>query len=454
MTSQAHVTDLLSLDREVAQGARSLGRWRAELVRDVAAAAESGPLEPVRRVTGKATYDALGALSPSLADVPLRDALREWVVALLLARVLREEDVELARASGEESARFAGEPPALVSFRQAWKGLVASRTVAEARLWLDTAAECGPELSEIARRRADKRLEAVRRLGFAHPWETVVPAKHAALRAAAERLLNATQDLSDAVVRPLARDGGGPAAVLHAAVGRDAGEGWPARLGERWLHDVFGAALQGLRPVLPALPQALGASSFARALGMLGSAIRDASVGKATPFTVGHDPGGRASHRLGFVFAGLAGDAEWQTRALGVGRRTADAQARVIGRTALLHVRLSAARLLLGDETDPAPRDRFGELGARVLGGSLDARLRGAWPAARDDEAARFVALVESHDLSASLRDRFDVDWYRNPKAFAHLRIASSMASREPAEAAALDAAVDRLARSLEAVVG
>ena len=189
-------------------------------------------------------------------------------------------------------------------------------------------------------------------------------------------------------------------------------------------------------------------------LGLLGAAVRDASVHHATPFTLGRDPGARASHRLGFVFAALPADADWQTRALGVGRRAAEAQARVMGRTALLHVRLSAARLLLGDETDLAPRDRFQELGPRVLGASLDPELRGAWPAVRDDEAARFVALLEAYALSTSLRDRFDADWYRNPRAWTHLRVASSLASREPVEEAALLAAADGLSRALEKGVG
>jgi len=453
-TPDAHVTDLFSLDREVARGAAGLARWRRELARDAEVAGEEAPLEVVRRVTGKATYDALGLLAPSLADVSLRDALRQWVVALLLARVLHDEDVELAKARGDARGRFAGEPPALVSFQQACRSVASGRTVAEVRLWLAAAAECGPALAEIARRRADKRLEAVRRLGLAHPWETVVPAKHAALRSAAERLLDATQDLSDAVLAPLLRDGQGPAAVLHAAVGREAGEGWPSRLGERWLHERFGAMLQGLRPVLPVLPEALGASSFARALGAMGFAVRDACVGKATPFVLGRDPGSRASHRLGAVFASLAGDVEWQTRALGLGRRVAGAQARVLVRTALVHLRLSAARLLLGDEAGFAPRDRYDELGVRVLGAKLDARLLGAWPAARDDEAARFVAMLEAHALAATLRDRFDVDWVRNPKAWAHLRAVSSLASREPVEAPSLDAAVTSLARALETVVG
>ncbi len=453
-TPDAHVTDLFSLDREVARGAGLLARWRAELARDAQAAGEHAPLEVVRRVTGKSTYDALGSLVPSIVDGPLRDALRQWVAALLLARVVHDDDVELAKARSEARGRFAGEPPAVVTFQQAWRGVVASRTAAEVRLWLAAAAECAPEIADIARRRADKRLEATRRLGLAHPWETVVPAKHAALRSAAERLLDATQDLAGETLKPLLRDGQGPAAVLHALVGREAGEGWPSRLSERWLHDCFGAVLQGLRPVLPGLPEALGASSFARALDAMGFAVRDACVGKATPFVLGRHPGSRASYRLGAVFAGLTTDVEWQTRTLGIGRRAAAAQARVLGRAALVHVRLSAARLLLGDETKFAPRDRNDELGARVLGASLDARLRGAWPAARDDEAARFVALLEAHDLAATLRDRFDADWVRNPKAWTHLRAVSSLASSEPVEAASLDTAVTGLARALETVVG
>ena len=451
---EAHITDLLSLDRDVARGAAALARFRAELARDPEAVAEEQPLEVVRRVTGKSTYDALGALSPSAADVPLRDALREWVVALLLGRVVRDEDVELARATHDARGRFSGEPSALVDLRQAFRFAAAARTPIEVRLWLDAAAECAPDAAEVIRRRADKRLEAVRRLGFAHPWEAAVPAKHATLRNAAELLLRATQDLSESVVRPLLRDGGGPAAVIHASVGREAGEGWPAHLGERWLRELFGDELRGLAVVLPALPQALGASSFMRALHALGFAARGAAVGKATPFSLGHDPAGRSGQRLGYVFAALALDPHWQARALGVGRQTAGSQARILARTALLHIRLQAARLLLGDDADVAPRDRFAELGARVLGGSLDGRLRGAWPAARDDEPARFVGLLEARALAEALRDRFDIDWYRNPRAFTHLRAVSSLPSRDPIEPAPLEAAAEGLARAFEAVIG
>ena len=448
------VADLASLDREVARGATSLARWRDNLARNPKANEAEDPLEPVRRVAGKATWEALGELAPSAVDVPLRDALRQWVVALLQARIGMDDEIAWALAASEATLRYGGEPPAVVSWRQAWRGVVSARTVGDARLWLQTAADAGPRLADIARTRAGKRLEIARRLGLAHPWEAVVPAATGALRAAAERLLVATEDLSRATWKPVLRDGAGPAAVLHAAVARDAPEGWPARLVARWLEETFGVAVRGVRLQLPALPEALGAASFARAVGSLGFALRVASVARATPFALGFEPGGRAEHRLGFALAGLVATPAWQVRALGVGRRVADAQARVLARTLLLDARLEAARLLLTDDAAPAPADRFEELGERVLGAPLDARLRGAWPASRDDLPARWVARLEALPMVDGLRERFDDDWYRNPKAWAHVRAVSAVASREPVEAGALDSHVDALARAFERALG
>jgi hypothetical protein len=450
----AGVADLLALDRDVARGVDALARWRAELARDPEAVAGLDPLDAVRRVAGKTTYDALGALEPSALDVPLRDGLRAWVAALLLARVTRDEDVAWAREAHEARGKFAGDEPALVAWTTAWSSLPAARTVGDARLWLDAASEAGPRLADVARERAAKRLEAARRLGLGHPWDAAIPGGRAALRGAAEALLRATDDLAAAVNRAVVREGVGPAAVIHAAVGRDAGEGWPARLGARWLDEAFRDRPRTLRPALPALPRALGASSFARALAAFGFALRGAAVARATPFALGHEPGRRASHRLAAVFGSLAADVAWQTHVLGVGARTAHAQVRVVARAILLTVRLDAARLLLGDEADLAPRDAFAELGTRLFGSALDARLRGAWPAARDDEPARFAAALEAPSLGDELRDRFDVDWFRNPRAWTHLHAVSALAPREAVDAAALDTAARGVARRLEAVLG
>jgi hypothetical protein len=444
--------DLLSLDRDVASASTALARWRRRLALEPEENADDDPIKPTRRVAGLSMLGALRELSPTAAETALREALLPWVAALTVARLGREDDVAWARAAHEPRGHFQGEPPRPASWQQAWRGVVTARNAAEAGLWLDTAAEVGEaSLAGIARTRADKRLEIARRLGQSHPWELLDLGDAGVLRGAARRLLDATEDLSRAVGKDGPR---GPAATLHQAVGRDAGEGWPARLGPRWLHDVFGPGLRGLRIDLAPLPVALGAASFARALYELGFAVRIAAAPSAMPFAIARAPGSRVAHRLGFVFAGLAAGAEWQTRVLGLSRRVALRQGRVLARTALFDARLHAARLLLGDDAAFAPRDLFDEVGGRLFGAALDARLRGAWPRERDDEPARFVGLVESLAFTHALRDGFDVDWFRNPRAWMHLRGISAVSAHEPCDPKALDAGVDALARAFEGALG
>lgn len=456
--ADAPVEDLLAIDREVARAVERLVRWREALRRDPGAHADEEPLEAVRRVSGKSTWEALGALSPVMLDVPLRDRLQAWVGALVAARVEQPEEVAWAIAANEPAARFAGEPPSMASWREAWRGVVHARSAGEARLWLDATAEAAPALAEIARRQAGKRLEVARRLGKEHPWELVPGVKRGELRAAAERVLDRTEDLSREVWKPVLREAAAPAMapalVMHAAVAREAGEGWPARLSGAWLQEQFGARLEGLKPATGPLPEALGASSFARALYAFGFAMRVAAAPKVAPFATAHEPGARWAHRTGATFASLAADPEWQTRALGVGKRTALAQSRVLARTLLLALRTLAARVLLGDAADVAARDRFAEVSSRLFGAELDARLLGAWPVAREDDASRLLGAVESHAFVRELRDRFDADWFRNPRAWTHLRAVCALAPRELPAVDATLAATDVLARDLEGVLG
>jgi hypothetical protein len=456
MTADARAQDLFSLDRDVARGWRALAAWRIALAADPDAASADAPLEPVRHVAGKSTWDTLRALAPSAADAPLRDALVPWVGVLTTARIVAGEEVAWARAAAKAAGGYEGQPPRRVSWREAWRGVAAARTAAEAQRWLDAAADCATELADVARTRSARRVEVARRLGLAHPWALLGVDDVGATRAAARRLLDATEDLSRVVWRDALREraGAGAADVLVAAVARDAGDGWPSRLAPRWLEELFGAHLAGLRLELPPLPQALGAASFARALQAFGFAVRLAAAPSALPFAVAHDPASRAAHRLGFVFGALAADADWQRRALGLATRTAVRQARIVARTALLDVRLRAARVLLGDDAAPAPRDLFEELGPRLVGAALDAKLRGAWPTAADDEPARFVALVEARVFASDLRERFDVDWWRNPRAWAHLRGVSAVPAREPVDAGVLAGEVDALARAFEGALG
>jgi hypothetical protein len=441
--------DLLSLDRDVARGWKALAEWRASLAGEPDAHADEEPLESVRRAAGKSTWEALGQRASSAADAPHRDALKRWVFTLTQARIGLPDEVAWAKVAFDPRGLFAGEPPRRVSWREAWRGVVSSRTAGDAALWLDATSTAAPALGQLARQRAARRVEVARRFGLESPWGLSTKELNA-LRDAAMRLLDATEDLSRAVWdRAL-----GPAARLHEAVARDAGDGWPARLTPHWFEDVFGANLRGLPLELPVLPTPLGAASFALALSMFGIALRLASAPPSMPFALAREPAFIGAHRLGFVFGALAFDARWQQRTLGVARRIALAQSRLLARSALLGARLHATRLLLGDETRFAPRDRFDELGVRLFGRELDPRLCGAWPRVRDDEPARFVALLQAPSLADKLRDRFDSDWYRNPRAWGDLRAQGADPAHEPIDASALVGQVDALARAFEGLLG
>ena len=124
----------------------------------------------------------------------------------------------------------------------------------------------------------------------------------------------------------------------------------------------------------------------------------------------------------------------------------------MLARTAFLDARVGAARVVL--EADGAPRDAFEDVTARLFGSALDARLRGAWPAARDDEPARWLGLLGAPALVRSLREDHDVDWFRNPRAWTHLRALGAGPAHETIEEAAIPAGGEALVRAFEDALG
>jgi len=447
------VDDLFGVDRDVARAFNALARWRARLATDPEGCADDDPLFGLRRVAAKSTADALAQHRASVADEALRDALRQWVQALILARIELVDDLANARGAAEKSGRFEGESPKRVSWREAWRGVPFSKTPAEARLWLSAAADAAPPLASLRRIRAARRMEVARRLSLGHPWELLLPATASSLHDAAGRLLDETEDLWRAEQKALLGDAWDGAATIHGAVARDASEGWPGRLSAGWLEAVFGPGASGLPIRLDPLPQPVGASSFARALYSFGYAARIAMVPASVPFALSREPAPLSAHRLGFVFGSLAADTQLHLRVLRLGRRAAAAQARTLARTALFEARLHAVRILLGDDAAPAPADLFMELTARLFGLPLDARFCGAWPVARHDEPARLVALLQARGAREQLRERFDVDWFRNPRGWTHLRD-SAGAAREPVDERSLPATAVALARAFEEALG
>jgi hypothetical protein len=412
------LADLARTDRDVARAHAALVRWHARLDEDPENDEE--PLAAFRHVAGKRAYDQLVQVGGLHAA-----ALARWVAHLTAARVTRDQDVEWARAARAREAKYALGEARLVSWREAWRGVVRAEAEAEARAFWDAAAERAGVLAPIAKERAARREEVARRLGIAEP--SVAPF--------AEALLAKTRDLWRAV------DGGD---AIKTALAKDAPEGWPARLAPRWLLEVFRPFTAGLRLDLGPLPEPIGAASFARALAAFGRALRVAGHAPSLPFAIARDPAFVDSHRFAYVFGALAADVAFQQKVLGNVARVADLQSRVVTKTLLFEARLSAMRVLV-------TKEREEELGHEVLGRGV--RFRGAWPRARDDEPSRARALATALPFARELVDRFDVDWFRNPRAVTFVRArASAPAWEEPTEPSP-DLAVD-LARAFEERLG
>jgi hypothetical protein len=160
------------------------------------------------------------------------------------------------------------------------------------------------------------------------------------------------------------------------------------------------------------------------------------------------------AHRHAVLFGSLASDPVFHVRILGLGQARAAAQGRILARTALVDARIDAARIVLGSTVAEPARDTFDETGERLFGAPLDARMRGAWPAARDDEPARWIALAQGPALRGAMRESFDADWFKNPKAWAHLVAQAVAPAYESVEEGSLDTGPVALGRTFEEALG
>jgi len=414
------VLDLQGLDKEVARAHGALSRFRAALRAEPEGDARD-PLASFRHVAGKTAYEEVRAHPAGAHEQPLRRGLLEWIGALTQARVALETDVAWARSAGAPRGRVLLEIPHETSYREAWRGAVLARDLATRVAWLDAAAELAPALASIAREAGARRVEVKKRLGVdpAGPEDRPGAISDARLREAARELLKRTSELRAWLRREAGEDRGTvtPPSRLAQWIGQslatDASEGWPARLALRWLDETLPEMSRGVQQ-RPELPKVAGAASFARALYAFGRAMREGGR-NALPFAVAKAPSWADPHRFGFVVGALPMQRVFHRVLLGLGDRAASKQARSLARTSLLEAVWVATRWLL---TEPgAPRDLWEEVTHDLFGGPVDARFAGAWPAARGDERPRLEALLSSEALATELVSRFDVDWFKNPRA-------------------------------------
>ena len=308
----------------------------------------------------------LAALLPRPSD-DHRVALREWVFALTLDRVLWADSVRLAAARrarrDHHRSRRSRAPPDLAA------GSPPSR---DRRARSARVVACSPRCWSRARSRrrtrrassTERRAEAARRLPAdldrleipldpavieGAPAITRAPRSSRSPRTRCGRPSRSRPAPSDRGTRPSTR-----------ASGRAQAAGWPARLGSRWIEGLFHATslTEGLRLDLGPLAararrlvvRARARRVRRRARRRRRPARRPVHASRCAPFDL------RRARRAA-LFGSLVADPVFGRRMLGLGRDAARDQARGVARSLAVAVRLDAARVLFRG-APRAPRER------------------------------------------------------------------------------------------------
>ncbi len=402
------IADLAALDRDVRRAAEKLEAWRR------APSADRDPFQDLRHVTTQTTYRAILAHPASMGEQMHRDALARWVHELLQARIGLDLEVDEHEAAHAPDPRIGvGDAGIASTFAEAWAAVVEGGDPTRAQ-------ELAAPILAARRERRLRREEAMKRLAIAAPTSALASSLFEATEPFARELL------SNAIKRKEGQWRATDAIVLAHA--RDAREGWPAQLLPRWLDEVF--APLGRAP-MGALPEPLGGSTFLRAAGKWGFSRRQNGAPRSLPFALARDPYSLPAHRFAFACATALASPVFGKKVLGLPARLAEAQSRALLISLFFGARTLAARVLVASGADVE------EITTRLFGQPLYV----AFPSVRIDDHARVVAALDTLGFVTDLVNRFDDDWFRNPRAGTHF---SSLAAAPafddtspPAEAAA-----------------
>jgi hypothetical protein len=438
--------DLATLDRRIARAHGAIEQALAGVANpdDRAAALSvedrktlangfSGTFAGIRDIAGQSTFRAVRELPAAAGQEVLKDGLLRWIHELVQLRIAWDLLVDAAEAGRAPDPRLA-RPKAdarggvIATFDDALSAIVDAPHLASATEAFQRLEELASPVAAVRNEMRARRFEVASRLDLDHPWNLATGAPAAALGERAQRLLDATEPLAVELHKRTQRAAGvarSAALGIDAAFARDAREGWPSRLGARWLEESFGT-LFPRSPRSLRIPRAAAGASFLRAADVWGRAQRHAMTSRALPFTVSRDPYPNEAHMFGGALAIAVTDRVFARRRLGLPARQADAHERTLARVLFLTLRTSAAVLALGVPAQPET-SWIEELGARVFGAPLAGEVGAAWAnggfsgASRVDAPARFVGAVRAFGLVQRLKERFDEDWFDNPRASAHL---------------------------------
>jgi len=168
------------------------------------------------------------------------------------------------------------------------------------------------------------------------------------------------------------------------------------------------------------------------------------------------DPNPTEAIALGNALAITIGERAFAKRKLGLAARSADAHTRALARVLFHELRRQAANVLL--PTLAKDSQAVSELSRRVFGAPLPPNLASIWAHGGGlspkwkwkQPPSSLVALLRAHDLLASLVERYDEDWFDNPRSGTHLAsIGAGPVVTDKELAASLLADNDRVAKKI-----
>ena len=403
--------DPLSVDRLVRDVSRSLQSFRGAL-------REGRGNDHAFDLAGrKISRELLQTLADAKGD-PLAPALLRAAHRLYEARALAELEHEHAAALRLE--RHALDDPERGRFTLA---TLLSRALADGTgrrsAFLRALTERGTHASDLVLRRAERHAELRASLAKVVPATIDLPGEAALELAPA--VLSHTSDAYRAL------DPQSLADVLELGLGRNSRASWPARLTARSIAELFDDApwLAHVTPAPFAVPPALGASSFLRALFAFGASLRAALASTTEPFALARDPYGLERATFGALLALLPTKESFARRRLGVAQSGLSDHRRSIARVLLVTLRERALRVTLRAPALSGGNDllrAYPELAEQALGIELHPSLLGALFTPRSGDTQHLAALPLAAALDRYLTDAHDDDWFRNPRALEELR--------------------------------
>ena len=234
---------------------------------------------------GSTSCSRRGSASTSRSPMPM--PLHALDTRLHPSHVAEAKRVAAARAArpAAEPSRTRRRTPTPTRSRRSSRAPDPSRAAAA----LDRAGELAAPVAAVRKERRERRFEAARRLGLAHPFSlaSTIDVGAAARRCSTRR--SRSPSSSSRASRKKAEFPWRASSAIEVGLARDARDGWPSRLTQRWLDDAFKALAPRGVDAGP-LPEPLGAASFLRAAAAWGFAWRTSGAPRSMPFALARDP--------------------------------------------------------------------------------------------------------------------------------------------------------------------